>query len=159
MRIGQSADLVVVAPATADLLARAAHGRADDLLTNVLLTARCPVVFAPAMHTEMWEHAATQANVATLRERGALVIEPAVGRLTGADTGKGRLPEPDEIFADLPGRPGPRRRRGPTWPAAPSSSPRAAPASRSTRCASSATVPRAARASRWPAPRPPAVPR
>jgi phosphopantothenoylcysteine decarboxylase/phosphopantothenate--cysteine ligase len=99
VRIGQSADLVVVAPATADLLARAAHGRADDLLTNVLLTARCPVVFAPAMHTEMWEHAATQANVATLRQRGALVLEPAVGRLTGADSGKGRLPEPDEIFA------------------------------------------------------------
>jgi phosphopantothenoylcysteine decarboxylase / phosphopantothenate---cysteine ligase len=98
VRIGQSADLVVVAPATADLLARAVQGRADDLLTNVLLTARCPVVFAPAMHTEMWEHPATQANVATLRERGALVIEPAVGRLTGVDTGKGRLPEPDEIF-------------------------------------------------------------
>jgi phosphopantothenoylcysteine decarboxylase/phosphopantothenate--cysteine ligase len=99
VRIGQSADLVVVAPATADLLARAAHGRADDLLTNVLLTARCPVVLVPAMHTEMWEHPATQANVATLRERGALVLEPAVGRLTGADSGKGRLPEPDEIFA------------------------------------------------------------
>src|SRR4051794_19216249 len=99
VRIGQSADLVVVAPATADLLAKAAHGRADDLLTNVLLTARCPVVFAPAMHTEMWEHPATQANVATLRERGALVVEPAVGRLTGVDTGKGRLPEPDELFA------------------------------------------------------------
>jgi phosphopantothenoylcysteine decarboxylase/phosphopantothenate--cysteine ligase len=98
VRIGRSADLVIVAPATADLLARAAHGRADDLLTNILLTARCPVVFAPAMHTEMWEHPATQANVATLRERRALVIEPAVGRLTGADTGKGRLPEPDEIF-------------------------------------------------------------
>ena len=98
VRIGRSADLVVVAPATADLLARAAHGRADDLLTNVLLTARCPVVFAPAMHTEMWEHPATRANVATLRERGSLVIEPAVGRLTGVDTGKGRLPEPDEIF-------------------------------------------------------------
>jgi phosphopantothenoylcysteine decarboxylase/phosphopantothenate--cysteine ligase len=99
VRIGQTADLVVVAPATADLLARAAHGRADDLLTNVLLTARCPVVFAPAMHTEMWEHAATRANVATLRERGALVLEPAEGRLTGADSGKGRLPDPDEIFA------------------------------------------------------------
>ena len=99
VRIGTSADLVVVAPATADLLARAAHGRADDLLTNVLLTARCPVVLAPAMHTEMWEHAATQANVAVLRERGALVLEPAVGRLTGVDTGKGRLPDPDEIFA------------------------------------------------------------
>ncbi|HET7432469.1 MAG TPA: bifunctional phosphopantothenoylcysteine decarboxylase/phosphopantothenate--cysteine ligase CoaBC [Nocardioides sp.] len=99
VRIGRSTDLVVVAPATADLLARAAHGRADDLLTNVLLTVRCPVVFAPAMHTEMWEHGATRANVATLRERGCVVLEPAVGRLTGADTGKGRLPEPDEIFA------------------------------------------------------------
>ncbi|HEY5832944.1 bifunctional phosphopantothenoylcysteine decarboxylase/phosphopantothenate--cysteine ligase CoaBC [Streptomyces sp.] len=98
VRIGQHADLVVVAPATADLLARAAHGLADDLLTNTLLTARCPVVFAPAMHTEMWEHPATQDNVATLRRRGAVVIEPAVGRLTGADTGKGRLPEPAEIY-------------------------------------------------------------
>ena len=98
VRIGQTADLVVVAPATADLLAKAAHGLADDLLTNTLLTARCPVVFAPAMHTEMWEHPATQENVATLRRRGALVIEPAEGRLTGADTGKGRFPEPGEIF-------------------------------------------------------------
>jgi phosphopantothenoylcysteine decarboxylase/phosphopantothenate--cysteine ligase len=98
VRIGQSADLVVVAPATADLLAKAAHGLADDLLTNTLLTARCPVVLAPAMHTEMWEHAATRANVATLRSRGVLVIEPAEGRLTGKDTGKGRLPEPSEIF-------------------------------------------------------------
>jgi phosphopantothenoylcysteine decarboxylase/phosphopantothenate--cysteine ligase len=99
VRIGQQAELVVVAPATADLLARAAQGRADDLLTNVLLTARCPVLFAPAMHTEMWEHPATRANVATLRERGALVLEPAVGRLTGADSGRGRLPDPDDIFA------------------------------------------------------------
>ncbi|MEU7603184.1 bifunctional phosphopantothenoylcysteine decarboxylase/phosphopantothenate--cysteine ligase CoaBC [Streptomyces sp. NPDC041003] len=98
VRIGQSADLVVVAPATADMLAKAAHGLADDLLTNTLLTARCPVVFAPAMHTEMWEHPATQENVATLRRRGALVIEPAVGRLTGKDTGKGRLPDPAEIY-------------------------------------------------------------
>ena len=98
VRIGQSADLVVVAPATADLMARAAHGRADDLLTSTLLTARCPVVFAPAMHTEMWEHPATVANVATLRSRGAVVIEPAEGRLTGADSGKGRLPDPAEIF-------------------------------------------------------------
>ncbi|HKE51145.1 MAG TPA: bifunctional phosphopantothenoylcysteine decarboxylase/phosphopantothenate--cysteine ligase CoaBC, partial [Actinomycetes bacterium] len=98
VRIGQHADLVIVAPATADLLAKAAHGLADDLLTNTLLTARCPVVFAPAMHTEMWEHPATQANVGTLRSRGTLVIEPASGRLTGADTGLGRLPEPEEIF-------------------------------------------------------------
>ncbi|WP_116428524.1 bifunctional phosphopantothenoylcysteine decarboxylase/phosphopantothenate--cysteine ligase CoaBC [Streptomyces spongiicola] len=98
VRIGQDADLVVVAPATADTLARAAHGLADDLLTNTLLTARCPVVFAPAMHTEMWEHPATRENAAVLRRRGAVVIEPAVGRLTGADTGKGRLPDPGEIF-------------------------------------------------------------
>ncbi|UQX00259.1 bifunctional phosphopantothenoylcysteine decarboxylase/phosphopantothenate--cysteine ligase CoaBC [Streptomyces sp. RerS4] len=98
VRIGQTADLVVVAPATADMLAKAAHGLADDLLTNTLLTARCPVVFAPAMHTEMWEHPATQENVATLRRRGAVVIEPAVGRLTGKDTGKGRLPDPEEIY-------------------------------------------------------------
>jgi phosphopantothenoylcysteine decarboxylase/phosphopantothenate--cysteine ligase len=98
VRIGQHADLVVVAPATADIMARAAHGLADDLLTNTLLTARCPVVFAPAMHTEMWEHPATRENVATLRRRGAIVIEPAVGRLTGVDTGKGRLPDPADIF-------------------------------------------------------------
>jgi phosphopantothenoylcysteine decarboxylase/phosphopantothenate--cysteine ligase len=98
VRLGQHADLVFVAPATADLLAKAAHGIADDLLTNTLLTARCPVVFAPAMHTEMWEHPATQANVAALRERGCQVIEPAVGRLTGADSGKGRLPDPDDLF-------------------------------------------------------------
>jgi phosphopantothenoylcysteine decarboxylase/phosphopantothenate--cysteine ligase len=99
VRIGQTADLVVVAPATADLLARAAAGRADDLLTATLLTARCPVLFAPAMHTEMWEHPGTQANVDTLRQRGAVVLDPAVGRLTGADSGPGRLPEPAEIFA------------------------------------------------------------
>src|SRR4051812_43458059 len=98
VRIGQAADLVVVAPTTANVLAKAAHGLADDLLTNTLLTARCPVVLAPAMHTEMWEHAATRANVATLRSRGVLVIEPAEGRLTGKDTGKGRLPDPVEIF-------------------------------------------------------------
>nr|WP_221308609.1 bifunctional phosphopantothenoylcysteine decarboxylase/phosphopantothenate--cysteine ligase CoaBC [Nocardiopsis mwathae] len=99
VRIGQRADLVFVAPTTADLLAKAAHGLADDLLTNTLLTARCPVVFAPAMHTEMWEHPATQANVATLRSRGAIVLDPAVGRLTGADTGRGRLPDPADLFA------------------------------------------------------------
>jgi phosphopantothenoylcysteine decarboxylase / phosphopantothenate---cysteine ligase len=97
VRIGQEADLVVVAPATADLLARAVAGRADDLLTATLLTARCPVLFAPAMHTEMWFHPATVDNVATLRRRGAIVLEPASGRLTGADTGAGRLPEAEEI--------------------------------------------------------------
>jgi len=99
VRLGQEADLVLVAPASADLLARAAIGMSDDLLTAVLLTARCPVVFAPAMHTEMWEHPATRANVATLRARGCLVLDPASGRLTGADTGPGRLPEPSELFA------------------------------------------------------------
>lgn len=98
VKLGQSADLVVVAPATADLLAKAACGMANDLLTNTLLTARCPVVMAPAMHTEMWLHPATQANVATLRERGVTIVEPASGRLTGADTGPGRLPDPDVIY-------------------------------------------------------------
>jgi len=100
VRIGQQADLLVVAPATADLLARAAHGLADDLLTNTLLTARCPVLMAPAMHTEMWQHPATRANVATLRSRGVHVLDPATGRLTGADSGPGRLPEPAEILAE-----------------------------------------------------------
>jgi phosphopantothenoylcysteine decarboxylase / phosphopantothenate---cysteine ligase len=99
VRLGQQADLVVVVPATADLLARAAHGFADDLLTSTLLTARCPVLYVPAMHTEMWEHPATVDNVALLRSRGAVVLDPAVGRLTGADTGPGRLPDPDEIVA------------------------------------------------------------
>lgn len=97
VQLGKQADLVVVAPATADLLARAVHGRADDLLTATLLTARCPVLFAPAMHTEMWLHPATVDNVATLRRRGAVVLEPAAGWLTGTDSGSGRLPEAEEI--------------------------------------------------------------
>ena len=154
VRLGREADLVVVAPATADLLARAAHGLADDLLTNTLLTARCPVLFAPAMHTEMWEHPATVDNVATLRRRGSVVLDPASGRLTGADTGKGRLPEP---VADRRSSPSccctaPTRCRT-TSPAAASSSAPAAPASRWTRCASWATTPpagRATRSPRWP---------
>ena len=159
VRIGQEADLVVVAPATADLLARAVAGRADDLLTATLLTARCPVLFAPAMHTEMWFHPATVDNVATLRRRGAVVLEPASGRLTGADSGAGRLPEAEEITtlahlllerarcAAL--RPG--RRQGARLGGR---HPRAA----STRCASSATGPRASRATRWPAWPPSAAP-
>ena len=98
VRLGQEADLVVVVPATADLLARATHGVAGDLLTNVLLTARCPVLMAPAMHTEMWLHPATQRNVGELRVRGIIVLEPAAGRLTGADSGPGRLPEPRQIL-------------------------------------------------------------
>jgi phosphopantothenoylcysteine decarboxylase/phosphopantothenate--cysteine ligase len=98
VRLGHEADLIVVAPATADLLARAAGGHADDLLTNTLLMASGPVLMAPAMHTEMWLHAATQANVETLRNRGVTVLEPASGRLTGSDSGPGRLPEPEAIF-------------------------------------------------------------
>lgn len=94
---GQHTDLVVVAPATADLIARAAAGRADDLLTATLLVTRAPVLMAPAMHTEMWTHPATVANVALLRSRGVIVLDPAVGRLTGADSGAGRLPDPEHI--------------------------------------------------------------
>lgn len=99
VKTGQNADLVVVAPATANLLAKAAHGIADDMLTTTLLTARCPILLAPAMHTEMWDNPATAANVQTLRARGIVVLEPAVGRLTGPDTGKGRIAEPEQIFA------------------------------------------------------------
>jgi phosphopantothenoylcysteine decarboxylase/phosphopantothenate--cysteine ligase len=99
VRLGHEADLIVVAPATADLLARAATGQANDLLSNTLLMAgSCPVLMAPAMHTEMWQHPATQANVETLRSRGVTVLEPASGRLTGSDSGPGRLPEPEAIF-------------------------------------------------------------
>ncbi|MDQ1295173.1 MAG: phosphopantothenoylcysteine decarboxylase / phosphopantothenate---cysteine ligase [Actinomycetota bacterium] len=124
VRIGQWADLVVVAPATADLLARAAAGLADDLLTNVLLTARCPVLLAPAMHTEMWSHPATRENVATLRRRGTHVIGPADGRLTGADSGPGRMVEPAEIFQEIT-----RLLSGAQTPASPSSTqPQTSPA-------------------------------
>ncbi|WP_461635615.1 bifunctional phosphopantothenoylcysteine decarboxylase/phosphopantothenate--cysteine ligase CoaBC [Glutamicibacter soli] len=101
VRLGQQADLVLVVPATADILARAASGLADDLLTGTLLATRAPVVMAPAMHTEMWQHPATVANTAVLRERGVRVIEPASGRLTGKDSGPGRLPEPDQIFESI----------------------------------------------------------
>ncbi|WP_423777123.1 bifunctional phosphopantothenoylcysteine decarboxylase/phosphopantothenate--cysteine ligase CoaBC [Corynebacterium riegelii] len=97
VRVGQEADLIVIAPATADLMARLAAGRADDLLTSTVLVATCPVVLAPAMHTEMWLHPATQENVATLRRRGVTVLEPAHGRLTGKDTGPGRMLEPSQI--------------------------------------------------------------
>ncbi len=103
VRLGQTADLVLVAPAKADLLARAAAGMSDDLLTAVLLTARCPVVFAPAMHTEMWEHPATQASVSALRSRGAVVLDPAAGRLGGRGT-------------PSPWRPPPEARRSRWWP-------------------------------------------
>ena len=147
VRLGQQADLVVVAPATADLLARAATGRADDLLTTILLTAHCPVVFAPAMHTEMWLHAATRANVGHSARAGCVVVDPDSGRLTGPDTGPGRLPDPAELAAVATAvlTDPSHRGRGPparTWPACASWSAPAAPASTSTRCGSSATAPR-----------------
>ena len=97
--LAQEADLVVVAPATAAFIARYASGLADDLLLNVLLATKAKVVVAPAMHTEMWVHPATVSNVLTLRSRGVVVIEPAVGRLTGEDSGQGRLPEPELIVS------------------------------------------------------------
>lgn len=97
VRVGQEADAIVIAPATADLMARLVAGRADDLLTATVLVATCPVIVVPAMHTEMWFNAATVDNVATLRRRGITVMEPAHGRLTGKDTGPGRLPEPGQI--------------------------------------------------------------
>jgi len=101
VRLGQSADIVLVAPATADFLAAYAAGEARDLLGNALLATHAPVLVAPAMHTEMWENPATQANIATLKARGVHVLDPAVGRLTGPDSGPGRLPEPDAIVAAL----------------------------------------------------------
>ena len=157
VRLGHEADLIVVAPATADLLARAATGQANDLLTNTLLMAGGPVLFAPAMHTEMWQHAATQANVETLRSRGVAVLEPASGRLTGSDSGPGRLPEPEAIYDAAmalvhglrdaaSGSPELRFRS----PDGPSPSAPAEPASRWTRCGSWATALPASRASPWP---------
>ena len=98
-RLGRTADLVLVAPATARLIARYTYGLADDLLSATLLATRAEVVLAPAMHTEMWEHPAVQDNVATLRRRGVHVVEPAVGHLAGGDEGAGRLAEPDAVMA------------------------------------------------------------
>jgi phosphopantothenoylcysteine decarboxylase/phosphopantothenate--cysteine ligase len=98
-RLGQSADLVVVAPATADLLARYRAGIADDLLTATLLATRAPVLVCPAMHTEMWEHPSVQDNLDTLRRRGVHVVEPATGRLAGGDVGAGRMAEPADVVA------------------------------------------------------------
>ena len=98
--ISKSAELVVVAPATASFIAKLAAGIADDLLTTTVLAATCPVVVAPAMHTEMWENNATQANVSLLRLRGINIVWPEVGRLTGEDTGIGRLAEPQQIFEE-----------------------------------------------------------
>jgi len=97
--LAKSADLIVVAPATASFIAKVTAGIADDLLTTTVLTASCPVIIAPAMHTEMWENPATQENISTLRVRGVHIVDPGVGRLTGEDTGVGRLAEPESILA------------------------------------------------------------
>ena len=99
VRLAREADLVVVAPATANLIAKMVHGLSDDLLSAVLLTATSPMVIAPAMHTEMWEHAATRANVAALRARGVAIVDPEEGELAGGDEGVGRLAEPTAIVA------------------------------------------------------------
>jgi phosphopantothenoylcysteine decarboxylase/phosphopantothenate--cysteine ligase len=95
--LGQHADLIIVAPATAHLIARYAMGIADDLLTATLLASRAPVLLCPAMHTEMWEQPSVQENLATLRRRGVMVLEPAIGELAGGDVGAGRMREPEEI--------------------------------------------------------------
>ena len=97
--LAQHADLIVVAPATAHLIARYAMGLSDDLLTATLLASRAPVLLCPAMHTEMWEQPSVQENLATLRRRGVLVLDPETGVLAGGDEGAGRLPEPEVIFA------------------------------------------------------------
>jgi phosphopantothenoylcysteine decarboxylase/phosphopantothenate--cysteine ligase len=97
--IGQAADLIVVAPATANTIAKLAAGLADDLLGNTILASKAPLVLAPAMHTEMWQNPATVANIAALRERGVTIVGPASGQLTGTDSGLGRMVEPDEIVA------------------------------------------------------------
>lgn len=177
VRLGQEADLIVVAPATADLLARVRAGMADDLLTTTLLATEAPILLVPAMHTEMWTSAATAENVATLRSRGLEVMEPAVGRLTGKDTGPGRLPEPEEIHVRvnelLAVAQGPGGASAPlagTFDAPDSEAQppllgrrvvvtAGAPANRWIRCAISAIVHRASRVSPWPKPPPPQAPR
>jgi len=111
-RLGQGADLVLVAPATARLLGCYAAGISNDLLTATLLATRAPVLVAPAMHTEMWEHPAVQENLATLRRRGVVVVEPAVGRLAGGDSGAGRLADPATIVAAASAVLGPRDLQG-----------------------------------------------
>ncbi len=121
VEIGRRADLLVIAPATANTIAKLAHGLADDLLTNTVLATTAPVLLAPAMHTEMWRNPATQQNVRTLRERGVAFVGPDVGRLTGTDSGPGRMAEPEEIVAAavaLVSRHPTRRERGAVAPAA-----------------------------------------
>ncbi len=107
-KIGQGADLVLVAPATARIIAAYRMGLSTDLLTNTLLATRAPVVICPAMHTEMWEHPAVVDNIAVLRERGVHIVDPAVGRLAGGDSGAGRLADPVRIVAEAERVLGPR---------------------------------------------------
>src|SRR3984893_17957909 len=109
-RLGQSADVIVVAPATARVIGSYAAGISDDLLTATLLATRAPVVVCPAMHTEMWEHPAVRDNLALLRRRGVHIVEPGVGRLAGGDQGAGRLAEPADIVAAVTDVLAPRRR-------------------------------------------------
>ena len=111
-RLGQSADLIVIAPCTARVLGKYAAGISDDLLTATLLATRAPVLVCPAMHTEMWEHPSVQENLATLRRRGVHVVEPAVGRLAGGDVGAGRLAEPEDIVAAIDRLLGPKDLEG-----------------------------------------------
>ncbi len=153
-RLGQRADLVVVAPATADLLARYAGGFADDLLTATLLATAAPVVVCPAMHTEMWEHPAVQQNLAVLRQRGVTVVPPEDGRLAGGDVGSGRLAEPAVIVDTILGMLG---RGGPGRPGGDLTGVRVLVsagelARRSIRCASSPTAHRESRVTPWPPP-------
>ena len=152
-RLGQRADLVVVAPATADLLARYAAGLADDLLTTTLVATAAPVVVCPAMHTEMWEHPSVRANLATLTGRGVAVVPPEEGRLAGGDVGSGRMAEPATIVAAvlalLDGTAA-ARAAAPTWPACGCWCRRVAPVRPSTRCGSSPTARPASRATPWP---------
>ena len=111
-KLGQSADLIVVAPATARVISAYAHGLSTDLLTNTLLATRAPVVICPAMHSEMWEHPAVVDNIEILRRRGVHIVEPATGRLAGGDVGTGRLASPADIVATAERVLGPSRSRG-----------------------------------------------
>ena len=145
VRLAHEADVAVVAPATANVLAKLANGLADDLLTSTLLEAACPLILAPAMHTGMWQHPATTSNVATLVDRGALFVGPVVGALAAGDEGIGRMAEPEEIFRAIVRS---VAWAGAIWTAFGWSSPPARPTSRSTPSGSSGTARRARWASR-----------
>ena len=157
IRLSREADLIVVAPATADLLAKMAHGLADDLATAVLLATDKKVLAAPAMNVRMWQHAATRRNVARLREDGIAFVGPNEGGMACGEYGPGRMAEPGEIIGAIETLSAPRLRA--PWPGAACSSPQARRKSRSTRCATSPTAPRASRAMRLPVPRPRSAPK